>query len=114
MGRAAALWVLALFLLRRAIMGVNGALNPRAIATGDGLRLGGRPAIAAGYAALFARDGLPFLLPRPPNERRRGRADASENEPFCQTRPDSPDGARHRVHNARPTSGLDRSPANQA
>jgi glucan phosphoethanolaminetransferase (alkaline phosphatase superfamily) len=40
-GRVAALWLFALFLVLRAIMGVNGAVNTRAIATGDGLRLDG-------------------------------------------------------------------------
>jgi hypothetical protein len=40
-GPAAALWLFAVFLLLRAIMGVNGAINTRAIATGDGLRLDG-------------------------------------------------------------------------
>ena len=40
-GRLAALWLFALLLLLRAIMGVNGALNTRAIATGDGIRLDG-------------------------------------------------------------------------
>ncbi len=41
-GRVAALWLFALFLLLRAIMGVNGALNTRAVATGaDGIRLDG-------------------------------------------------------------------------
>jgi hypothetical protein len=40
-GRVAALWLFALFLLLRAIMGVNGAINTRAIATGDGFRLDG-------------------------------------------------------------------------
>ena len=38
-GRAAALWLFGLFLLLRLIMGVNGAINTTAIATGDGLRL---------------------------------------------------------------------------
>ena len=38
-GRKAALWLFGLFLVLRTIMGVNGAINPRAIATGDGLRL---------------------------------------------------------------------------
>ena len=38
-GSKAALWLFGLFLALRAIMGVNGTLNPRAIATGDGLRL---------------------------------------------------------------------------
>lgn len=38
-GRAAALWLFAVFLVLRAIMGVNGAINTRAIATGDGILL---------------------------------------------------------------------------
>jgi hypothetical protein len=38
-GRAAALWLFAVFLVLRAIMGVNGAINARTIATGDGIRL---------------------------------------------------------------------------
>ena len=40
-GRVAALWLFALFLLLRAIMGVNGAINTRAIAIVDGIRLDG-------------------------------------------------------------------------
>ena len=40
-GRVAALWLFAVFLLLRAIMGVNGAINTRTIATGDGIRLDG-------------------------------------------------------------------------
>jgi hypothetical protein len=41
-GRVAALWLFALFLLIKAIMGVNGAFNARAVATGaDGIRLDG-------------------------------------------------------------------------
>ena len=40
-GRMAALWLFAVFLALRAIMGVNGAINTRTIATGDGLRLDG-------------------------------------------------------------------------
>jgi len=40
-GRMAALWLFAVFLLLKAIMGVNGAINTRAIATGDGIRLDG-------------------------------------------------------------------------
>ena len=40
-GRAAALWLLGLFLVLRGIMGVNGAINTRRIATGDGIRLDG-------------------------------------------------------------------------
>ena len=38
-GRVAALWLFALVLLLKAIMGVNGAINTRRIATGDGFRL---------------------------------------------------------------------------
>jgi hypothetical protein len=38
-GRVAALWLFGVFLVLRAIMGVNGAINTRAIATGDGIRL---------------------------------------------------------------------------
>jgi hypothetical protein len=38
-GRVAALWLFAVFLVLRAIMGVNGAINARTIATGDGIRL---------------------------------------------------------------------------
>jgi hypothetical protein len=33
-GRVAALWLLAVFLVIKAIMGVNGAINTRAVATG--------------------------------------------------------------------------------
>ena len=41
-GRAAALWLFALLLLIRTIMGVNGAINTRTVATGaDGFRLDG-------------------------------------------------------------------------
>ena len=40
-GRAAALWLFGLFLGLRAVMGVNGALNTRRIATGDGIQLDG-------------------------------------------------------------------------
>ncbi|TMC44765.1 MAG: hypothetical protein E6J23_06525 [Chloroflexi bacterium] len=40
-GRAAALWLFGLFLGLRAVMGVNGALNTRGIATGDGIQLDG-------------------------------------------------------------------------
>jgi hypothetical protein len=40
-GRAVTLWLFGLFLVLRAIMGVNGAVNTRAIATGDGIRLDG-------------------------------------------------------------------------
>ena len=47
-GRAAALWLFALFLTLKAIMGVNGAINTRAVATGaDGIRLDGLGAGAA-------------------------------------------------------------------
>ena len=81
-GRLAALWLLALFLLLRAIMGVNGAINTRAIATGDGIRLDGLgegaaetilglfqslslaqlPLVAIGVAALWRwRAMVPFL-----------------------------------------------------
>jgi hypothetical protein len=38
-GSVAALWLFAVFLVLRAIMGVNGAINTRTIATGDGIRL---------------------------------------------------------------------------
>ena len=39
-GRAAALWLFALFVLLKAIMGVNGAINTRSVATGaDCIRL---------------------------------------------------------------------------
>ena len=81
-GRLAALWLFALFLLLRAIMGVNGAINTRAIATGDGIRLDGLgegaaetilglfqslslaqlPLVAIGVAALWRwRAMVPFL-----------------------------------------------------
>ena len=81
-GRLAALWLFALFLLLRAIMGVNGAINTRAIATGDGIRLDGLgegaaetilrlfqslslaqlPLVAVGVAALWRwRAMVPFL-----------------------------------------------------
>jgi len=81
-GRLAALWLLAIFLLLRAIMGVNGAINTRAIATGDGIRLDGLgegaaetilrlfqslslaqlPLVAIGVAALWRwRAMVPFL-----------------------------------------------------
>ena len=40
-GRRGALWLFGLFLVLKAIMGVNGAINTRAIATGDGIRLDG-------------------------------------------------------------------------
>jgi hypothetical protein len=41
-GRVAALWLLAIFLVIRAIMGVNGAINSGSVATGaDGFRLDG-------------------------------------------------------------------------
>jgi hypothetical protein len=41
-GRVAALWLFAGFLVLKAIMGVNGAINTRAVATGaDGIRLDG-------------------------------------------------------------------------
>jgi hypothetical protein len=81
-GRVAALWLFALFLLFRAIMGVNGAINTRAIATGDGIRLDGLgegavetilrlfqglslaqlPLVAIGVAALWRwRAMVPFL-----------------------------------------------------
>jgi hypothetical protein len=40
-GQVAALWLFAVFLLLRAIMGINGAINTRTIATGDGIRLDG-------------------------------------------------------------------------
>jgi len=35
-GRAPALWLFALLLLLKAIMGVNGAINTRSVATGAG------------------------------------------------------------------------------
>jgi hypothetical protein len=38
-GRVAALWLFAVFLVLKAIMGVNGAINTRVIASGDGIRL---------------------------------------------------------------------------
>jgi hypothetical protein len=78
-GRAAALWLLGLFLLLRLIMGVNGAINTSTIAAGDGLRLdqgGGEtilllfrnlslanlPLVAIGAAALWRwRAMVPFL-----------------------------------------------------
>jgi hypothetical protein len=78
-GRVAALWLFGLFLLLRLIMGVNGAINTTAIATGDGLRLdqGGAetilllfrnlslanlPLVAIGAVALWRwRAMVPFL-----------------------------------------------------
>ena len=81
-GRLAGLWLFAFFLLLRAIMGVNGAINTRAIATGDGIRLDGLgegaaetilrlfqslslaqlPLVAIGVAALWRwRAMVPFL-----------------------------------------------------
>jgi hypothetical protein len=82
-GRVAALWLFALFLLVKAIMGVNGAINTRAVATGaDGIRLDGLgeggaetilllfrslslaqlPLVAIGAAALWRwRAMVPFL-----------------------------------------------------
>jgi hypothetical protein len=78
-GRAAALWLLGLFLLLRLIMGVNGAINTSTIAAGDGLRLdqgGGEtilllfrnvslsnlPLVAIGAVALWRwRAMVPFL-----------------------------------------------------
>jgi hypothetical protein len=78
-GRVAALWLFALFLLLKAIMGVNGAINTRRIATGDGFRLdeggaetilflfrsvslGQLPLVAIGAAALWRwRAAVPFL-----------------------------------------------------
>jgi hypothetical protein len=78
-GRRAALWLFALFLLLRLIMGVNGAMNASTIAAGDGLRLdqGGAetilllfrnvslsnlPLIAIGAVALWRwRAMVPFL-----------------------------------------------------
>jgi hypothetical protein len=81
-GRVAALWLFAVFLLLRAIMGVNGAINTRAIATGDGIGLDGLgegaaetilslfrslslaqlPLVAIGVAALWRwRAMVPFL-----------------------------------------------------
>ena len=81
-GRVPALWLFGLLLLLRAIMGVNGAINTRAIATGDGIRLDGLgedaaetilrlfqslslaqlPLVAIGVAALWRwRAMVPFL-----------------------------------------------------
>jgi hypothetical protein len=78
-GRVAALWLFAVFLALRAIMGVNGAINTRFIATGDGIRLdeGGAetilllfrnlslanlPLVAIGVVALWRwRAMVPFL-----------------------------------------------------
>ena len=78
-GHVAALWLFGLFLLLRLIMGVNGAINTTAIATGDGLRLdqgGGEtilllfrslslaqlPLVAIGAVALWRwRAMVPFL-----------------------------------------------------
>jgi hypothetical protein len=78
-GRRAALWLFALFLLLRLIMGVNGAMNTSTIAAGDGLRLdqGGAetilllfrnvslsnlPLVAIGAVALWRwRAMVPFL-----------------------------------------------------
>ena len=41
-GRVAALWLFAFFLMIKAIIGVNGAINTLAVATGaDGIRLDG-------------------------------------------------------------------------
>ena len=82
-GHAAALWLFGLYLVLRAIMGVNGAINTRAIATGDGIRLDGLgeggtetvlmlfqgssiallPLVAIGAAALWRwRAMVPFLF----------------------------------------------------
>lgn len=82
-GRAAALWLFAVFLALKAIMGVNGAINTRAIATGDGIRLDGLdegaaetilllfrslsiaqlPLVAIGVAVLLRwRSMVPFIL----------------------------------------------------
>jgi hypothetical protein len=82
-GHVAALWLFALFLLMKAIMSVNGAINTRAVATGaDGIRLDGLgeggaetilllfrslslaqlPLVAIGVAALWRwRAMAPFL-----------------------------------------------------
>lgn len=47
-GHVAALWLFALLLVLRAIVGVNGAINSRSVATGaDGIRLDGLGAGAA-------------------------------------------------------------------
>ncbi|HEX8644493.1 MAG TPA: hypothetical protein VF702_11340 [Allosphingosinicella sp.] len=47
-GSAAALWALGLLLALKAVMGVNGTLNARSVATGaDGIRLDGLPGGAA-------------------------------------------------------------------
>lgn len=54
-GRAAALWLFAVFLALKAIMGVNGAINTRAIATGDGIRLDGLDEGAAETILLLFR-----------------------------------------------------------
>ncbi len=54
-GRVAALWLFALFLVLKAIMGVNGAINARSIATGDGIRLDGLGAGAAETILLLFR-----------------------------------------------------------
>ena len=40
-GSTAALWLFAVFLLLRAILGLNGAINTRTIAAADGIRLEG-------------------------------------------------------------------------
>jgi hypothetical protein len=83
-GQAAALWLFALLLLLKAIMGVNGAINTRSVATGaDGIRLDGLsdgtaqtilllfrnlslaqlPLVAIGIAALWRwRAMVPFLF----------------------------------------------------
>jgi hypothetical protein len=54
-GHVAALWLFALLLLLKAIMGVNGAINARSIATGDGIRLDGLGAGAAETILLLFR-----------------------------------------------------------
>lgn len=55
-GRSAALWLFALLLLLKAIMGVNGAINTRSVATGaDGINLDGLPNGAAQSILLLFR-----------------------------------------------------------
>ena len=83
-GQAAALWLFAFLLLLKVIMGVNGAINTRSVATGaDGIRLDGLaegaaqtilllfrnlslaqlPLVAIGIAALWRwRSMVPFLF----------------------------------------------------
>lgn len=65
-GRAAALWLFAVLLLLRAIMGANGAINTRAIATGDGIRLDGLGEGAAETILLLFRNlslaNLPLVV----------------------------------------------------